>query len=678
MFKKLKKFKHPDFLIASLLFLLFLIIYLTFQSTSIYGGDAGDLVTAAYVRGVAHPPGYPLYTFLGWLLTKIPYSTVAWRVSLLSSIPSALSLGVLYIITKKLTKHTIASIISVLTLGFSYLYWLYAIVPEVFAMHILIVVLTFYSFLRLKDKNELKWLYFGVFMSGLTLSHHHTGIILWPVWLYLIWPNLIKLRKKVNYFKLIGFFILGLAPYIYVYFSALGNPPINWDAPTNLINLLKLFFRTDYGTFRAGPAAGLINLDRFYILKIAGENSLIDFTGLGISIMLFGGVVYWWRNKSRETNTVWLGFLISGPLFLYYSGFPFLNNFLLGTIERFLLIPYLFLAILLAFGIMIFEKTLTTGIKLIMGKELNLAWSSLLLLLPLVLLLTNFFKLAPLKNDRTAENLGLDVLNSLPDNSVLFLVDDTMLFDTQYVYYSGGGPKNWRNIKLVHYGIFHSPYYLPNLAGQYPELPLDLEKTPEENYERILANNSSMAVYGQNDQLLIAGHGWIQTGLVARLTDDEIAKKMTVDDYLKENEVLWQKYQDPMAGALGSYTHVMLADIPRIYGESRVLNGDVYSRFGKFEQAQSYYQEALRLDPSLTKTKLKLGLTYLASEKCSDAENYLTDYQTAFAKDKDAYPPLIELYTSCLSDEEKRTFYADKFQEIKQTEEIKLPNTPAD
>src|SRR3989338_6300638 len=126
--------------IPIIIFIFWVIYYTYFQTSSIYGGDAGDLVTAAYVRGVAHPPGYPLYTFIARLLTKLPFYTVAWRVSLLSSIPAALALGLFFQIAYKLLKQYSVALIATCFLGFSYLYWLYAVVPEVFGLHVLLTL----------------------------------------------------------------------------------------------------------------------------------------------------------------------------------------------------------------------------------------------------------------------------------------------------------------------------------------------------------------------------------------------------------------------------------------------------------------------------------------------------------------------------------------------------------
>src|SRR3989344_4647700 len=105
---------------ACIISLFFLLFYVFFQSSSVYGGDSGDLVTAAFVQGVAHPPGYPLYTFIASLLTKIPYSSVAWRVGLLSSIPAALTLGVFFLLLQRIHRWRLLNLVATMTFGMTY------------------------------------------------------------------------------------------------------------------------------------------------------------------------------------------------------------------------------------------------------------------------------------------------------------------------------------------------------------------------------------------------------------------------------------------------------------------------------------------------------------------------------------------------------------------------------
>src|SRR3972149_8885445 len=96
-------------------FLLYFAFFSFFQTSTVYGGDGGDFISAAITGGFAHAPGYPIYSMLGYLLTKIPYSTPAWRVSLLSTIPAALSLTLVYLFIRRTTKSQLAAIASSLT-----------------------------------------------------------------------------------------------------------------------------------------------------------------------------------------------------------------------------------------------------------------------------------------------------------------------------------------------------------------------------------------------------------------------------------------------------------------------------------------------------------------------------------------------------------------------------------
>ena len=53
------------------------------------GTDGGDLITAAYTLGVPHPSGYPTYVLMGWLFSKLPVGTIAWRFNFLYSAKSS-------------------------------------------------------------------------------------------------------------------------------------------------------------------------------------------------------------------------------------------------------------------------------------------------------------------------------------------------------------------------------------------------------------------------------------------------------------------------------------------------------------------------------------------------------------------------------------------------------------
>ncbi|MEK9143283.1 MAG: DUF2723 domain-containing protein, partial [Patescibacteria group bacterium] len=156
------------------------LLFVFFQATGIYGGDSGDLVTAAATFGIPHPPGYPLYTFLGYVVSRLSLFTVAWRVGLLSSLAHAVTLSFVYSIVKKLTKDPLAAVFSVLFLAGNYLFFLYSVTPEVFGLFDLFVVLILFLLLRWEETRRPGILYVLSFVFGLALTHHHLILFLVP------------------------------------------------------------------------------------------------------------------------------------------------------------------------------------------------------------------------------------------------------------------------------------------------------------------------------------------------------------------------------------------------------------------------------------------------------------------------------------------------------------------
>ena len=79
-----------------LAFLAPLVVYIITLAREITFVDSGELSAVAAGLGIAHPPGYPLFTLLGRLFTLLPFGTVAFRVGLLSAFTTALAALLLY------------------------------------------------------------------------------------------------------------------------------------------------------------------------------------------------------------------------------------------------------------------------------------------------------------------------------------------------------------------------------------------------------------------------------------------------------------------------------------------------------------------------------------------------------------------------------------------------------
>lgn len=75
-----------------------LLLYLLTCSPTVNSTDSGELITVAYTGGIAHPPGYPLYTLLGILVSHLPLGDVAWRMNMLSAIFAAVAVALFYLL----------------------------------------------------------------------------------------------------------------------------------------------------------------------------------------------------------------------------------------------------------------------------------------------------------------------------------------------------------------------------------------------------------------------------------------------------------------------------------------------------------------------------------------------------------------------------------------------------
>src|SRR2546423_584559 len=93
------------------------ILYLLTAARDIVVGDSPELIMAAVTLGVAHAPGYPLFTILGHVFSLIPFGALPFRVNLLSVVCDALTIGVVYFSAFRLTRSQFAATIAALLLA---------------------------------------------------------------------------------------------------------------------------------------------------------------------------------------------------------------------------------------------------------------------------------------------------------------------------------------------------------------------------------------------------------------------------------------------------------------------------------------------------------------------------------------------------------------------------------
>lgn len=175
--------------------------------------DSLEFQLVSYQLGIAHPPGYPLYTLLGWLFTRLPVGDVAYRVNLMSAVFGALTVALVYLIeleliagwrrlpgkgpgdsVRQLGIEILAALIGAVSLAVSPIFWSQATVAEVYTLNAAFVAGILWLLVRGRRQEKShtlpeKRLLALVFLFSLSLTHHRTMVLLLPTIIFYLWRH---------------------------------------------------------------------------------------------------------------------------------------------------------------------------------------------------------------------------------------------------------------------------------------------------------------------------------------------------------------------------------------------------------------------------------------------------------------------------------------------------------
>jgi hypothetical protein len=661
-------------MISWLLGIVSLILFLGYQSHGIYTGDSGDLVTAAVTHGVAHPPGYPLFTLLGWLLSHLPIASPSWRVALLSSIPHAIVLMIVYLFVVRLTKDRIAGIFAALLLLGNYVFFLYSVTPEVFGMYDLFVVLLILFTERFITTHKIHYLYAVAFTGALSLSHQQVILFFFPAIVVAIWPalrQLPKAKRTRSNATLFGLAIVGLLPYLYIPIAARTDAMVNWDVAVNWSGFWHLISRADYGTFVSNQAFGQTIMQRLLAIRAYASFLWLDVGSAGV-LLAAVGLVALWKRQRRLFSLFGTGLVFLGPVFFFYASFPLSGRFTLATYERFLLPSYMMVAILAGIGISILFRTIrdfvaqrTDGVSVSIVMAM---FALILFIVPASFTGMTLWRFWGLSSDYTADHLGEDLLSSVSQGGILLLYQDTTLFSTQYVRYSLGVRSD---VVLLHGSRMATPEYVELIGRRFPAVHVPSRDAGF--MTRFVEANAPIPVYSNIELPLEASWRWVPNGLLFRAVKADGLPP--VDAMLAENTELFSRYHDPKTGILSRYTHLMLADVLDVYANAHLSLGKVLARAGKWEDANIEFASAVSYqgDTSIADAYMFRGFSEFVLSRCDDAiASFNKALEFPFADKMSILMSQSVTYRDCLKDTTRAKTIFDQYDTLRRQKEQPL------
>lgn len=181
----------PPWVWVALAFGLPAILFVTTACRTLYVGDAGDFATACWTLGIAHPPGYPLYTLLGWLWCQLPIpggeTEVAWRLNLMSSLFGAGTCGLVYLVLVRLGKVPLLALLGSLAVAVSRAFWWQASITEVYTLNTFFLLWQWWLALRYIETGSRKHWHWLLVALSLALAHHYSILMFYPFMAWFIW-----------------------------------------------------------------------------------------------------------------------------------------------------------------------------------------------------------------------------------------------------------------------------------------------------------------------------------------------------------------------------------------------------------------------------------------------------------------------------------------------------------
>lgn len=665
--------KKPLLISLFSVFILMLSIYSFGVSGTVFGGDSGDIILSYFFAGVAHPPGYPLNTMLGVILTKvIPGVSFAYRANFVSAVYSAFSVSLLFFLISRLTRNVVIALAASLVLAFTPLFWLYAHFAEVFQLSAVLILLSMiflFDWAESSKKTRLKPLYFATFFFGLAAFHHNTVILFAPAYLYLVLKAKRAIFAKDKIARLAAAFSAGVLPYFYVVWAAGRHTPVNWDDPTTPGNFLRLITRADYGSFSAtSDLVGITLAARFkqivwYFLVIRA-----DFTVFGL-ILIFAGLIFLFIKRREWFWFFTIAAFFSGPFFLFYASFPLVEPFLQGISERFLLLNYLVLAGLLAFGMLFcvgfaIRAFSAFGLR---RKIFGLFFAGLFLLFPLVLGLLTFPK-ADLSKFVVGRALGADILSSATPPGIIFLQGDTVTFAGQFSYYV---EKRGEKSKILMTGRLVYPSYRKQVMQEYSDLTFD------DNFKSDKIISLAAAVLGLIDknfdkfpiyvvEAVPVGSDrvWVQQGALARLYGkDNMPSDSAIEKNIQDNI---NNFSFRPAIFEDQYASFFTDHFKNIYSRFFTKNGFELLSRNRAASAVPYFEKTLEFESDYLDARYGLGVAYFELGDCQKAEQNLVQITGLDANYIQAWDARSKVYGDCFGDKVRAAEFSRKAQDLRE------------
>lgn len=644
-------------LVAAIVFVAAFALYLKTLSPALGPNDSGELTSAVWCLGNAHPPGFPLFLLLTHLFTLLPLGSVAVRTNIATAFFAAVSCAIVALaaieillmprdvaevkapVEEKRSKKkqrvaerkispkqeiavaevrppsgiSIALIALVCGLLFacSRTLWQFANVTEVYAVNTALMAGVAWGMLRWARTRDVRWLYAAALLFGLGLAVHHVTIGTGALGIAVLITRVGGLRFWRSRSTIIAALLLaaGLLVYAYLPIAASRKPVMNWGDPVSVHAIVDHITGKQYRSYiNTSDEKKTAQFDRYLGLVEREFGTrwlpvvpLIAIAGL-ILLYFRQRTIFWYVVLSLAGNAAW------------FAVYPITTDGPAYAIPTFIALLFAF-----AYGA-------SSIVELLQTDRSRTIAAAALLILPLISVIAIY----PIR-DRSRYWVNYDyaenALKSMRPNALL-ITGDWQLYSA--MRYTTDVEHQRPDVEAIHTGFLMRPWYYGELTRTMPALARDSKREFDDFAAVVTQYNEDpehvdyTVLNGKIDALLLSlivhhlprGPVYITDELAASTLprDANLRKQMGERWDIVPRGVLIELVPEEKLKANVTYTPLQMrgvadgtieyedddvvpTEIVPAYRTILVITGRYLALQKKFDEALLAYRAALSLDP---------------------------------------------------------------------------------
>lgn len=523
----------PSYRAAALTAFAVMLLYLLTLAPTTSMWDTSEYIAAAYVVGIPHPPGNPLFVLIGRVFALLPLApSVAMRINVLAALSSAASAFFWFLITERVLvsmltqrwQRLTGAALSALVGATAFTVWNQSVVNEkVYTVSLLGIAAISWLTVRWcddpDDRRADRLLVLVAYLLGLGYANHMAGMLAAPAVGLAV---LVRRPQTVLRWKLLlacaAALLFGITPFATQPIRAAHFPAINEGEPTGCVDAIAVdctfsrltydrfmynFNRDQYGkpdlTQRQAPFTAQVGMYWLYFKWQYWRDAYGERPGLQNALAVFfliAGLLGGWVHWQKDRRSFWyfgpLIFIMTIGL-IYYLNFKYGHSQapqLGGNVERevrdrdyFYLWAFSAWSVWAALGVVYLWESVASlfgtqqvkhgGRLLTVPSSRNFLLASPLLLVACFPLVGNWQQAGRGAQTDTAD-FARDLLNSVEPYGMLVTVGDN---DTFPLWYAQEVEGVRRDVLIVNTSLLNTDWYTRQLIRR-PVYEYDAERGP--------------------------------------------------------------------------------------------------------------------------------------------------------------------------------------------------------